>query len=380
MPMRRRAASRMTGGADRGAAMSGLVPGDFGWMSHMLRGDFESAWRLADADRERRRRAGITGADWPRHMRPVWDGGELARRARAGALLSRARRHDPVRPLSAAAGRARGACPRRGAAGADPAAAQPAGQSSISCRWEDRIIRRRGSAATPRSTSPSCRMRFAPTLGTIPAAIPYLQRRAGAVGGGGAASRRGAGAVAGRACLGRRGLEAGALGSARPACRCSARFPVSRWSICSAARNIDAGARRRRALPMIEVFDTDAIADTAATIANLDLVDHGRYDGRASRRRARRPGMADAAFRRRLALAARPLRQPVVPDDAPVPAEAARRLGRRRRRGRGRASTGKLLINTGNIAASPEVVPAEPGFHAKVRHAEAEATPPGTDF
>ena len=58
--------------------MSGLVPGDFGWMSHMLRGDFEGAWRLADADRDRRRRAGIIGANWPRHMRPVWDGAELA--------------------------------------------------------------------------------------------------------------------------------------------------------------------------------------------------------------------------------------------------------------------------------------------------------------
>src|SRR4051812_29740209 len=64
-------------GADRGAAMSGLVPGDFGWMTHMLRGDFESAWRLADADRERRRLAGIAGAEWPRHMRPVWEGAEL---------------------------------------------------------------------------------------------------------------------------------------------------------------------------------------------------------------------------------------------------------------------------------------------------------------
>src|SRR3954463_16128439 len=49
-------------GADRGTAMSGLVPGVFGWRSHMLRGDFKSAWRLADADRDRRRRAGITGA------------------------------------------------------------------------------------------------------------------------------------------------------------------------------------------------------------------------------------------------------------------------------------------------------------------------------
>src|SRR4051812_20945738 len=65
-------------GADRGDAVSGLVPGDFGWMSHMLRGDFESAWRLADADRERRQAAGISGADWPRHMRPLWDGSELA--------------------------------------------------------------------------------------------------------------------------------------------------------------------------------------------------------------------------------------------------------------------------------------------------------------
>jgi hypothetical protein len=60
-----------------GAAMSGMVPGDFAWMSHMLRGDFESAWRLADADRERRRRAGIGSAGWPRHLRPVWDGSPL---------------------------------------------------------------------------------------------------------------------------------------------------------------------------------------------------------------------------------------------------------------------------------------------------------------
>jgi hypothetical protein len=60
-----------------GTAMSGMLPGDFAWMSHMLRGDFTSAWRLADADRERRRRAGISGAGWPRHLRPVWDGAPL---------------------------------------------------------------------------------------------------------------------------------------------------------------------------------------------------------------------------------------------------------------------------------------------------------------
>jgi glycosyl transferase family 9 (putative heptosyltransferase) len=65
--------------AARGRAMSGLVPGDFGWMSHMLRGDFESAWRLADRDR-----AMCCGdsaaARLPRHMRPVWDGKPLAGR------------------------------------------------------------------------------------------------------------------------------------------------------------------------------------------------------------------------------------------------------------------------------------------------------------
>jgi hypothetical protein len=63
--------------AARGRAMSGLVPGDFGWMSHMQCGDFESAWRLADRDREECRRAGIDISAWPRHTRPVWDGTPL---------------------------------------------------------------------------------------------------------------------------------------------------------------------------------------------------------------------------------------------------------------------------------------------------------------
>ena len=76
-------AMRLGLGADpdaRGAAMSGLVPGDFGWMSHILRGDFEAAWRLADNERRQRLRHGISGRDWPRHLRPVWDGGDLAGR------------------------------------------------------------------------------------------------------------------------------------------------------------------------------------------------------------------------------------------------------------------------------------------------------------
>jgi hypothetical protein len=61
-----------------GELMSGLVPGDFGWMSHMLQGDFAAAWQCADKDREQRLRAGLSVAGWPRHMRPVWDGRPLA--------------------------------------------------------------------------------------------------------------------------------------------------------------------------------------------------------------------------------------------------------------------------------------------------------------
>ena len=59
--------------AARGRAMSGLIPGDFGWMSHMLRGDFESAWRLADQGRALCC-SGSSATQLPRHMRPVWDG------------------------------------------------------------------------------------------------------------------------------------------------------------------------------------------------------------------------------------------------------------------------------------------------------------------
>jgi len=63
--------------AARGRAMSGVVPGDFGWMCHMLQGDFESAWRLADRDRDLRRGRPMNAATLPRHSRAVWDGSAL---------------------------------------------------------------------------------------------------------------------------------------------------------------------------------------------------------------------------------------------------------------------------------------------------------------
>ena len=57
-----------------------MIPGDFAWMSHMLRGDFEAAWRLSDRGSRERSAAGVTGADWPRHLRPVWQGVSLGGR------------------------------------------------------------------------------------------------------------------------------------------------------------------------------------------------------------------------------------------------------------------------------------------------------------
>jgi hypothetical protein len=59
----------------RGRCMSGLVPGDFAWMTHMLRGNFERAWALSAAARNQRP---ARGGDLPRHQRQVWTGEPLA--------------------------------------------------------------------------------------------------------------------------------------------------------------------------------------------------------------------------------------------------------------------------------------------------------------
>jgi hypothetical protein len=40
----------------------------------MMRGDFESAWRISDTVLERRRRAGESCLHWPRHLQFIWDG------------------------------------------------------------------------------------------------------------------------------------------------------------------------------------------------------------------------------------------------------------------------------------------------------------------
>jgi hypothetical protein len=258
-------------GIDRGAAMSGLVPGDFGWMSHMLRGDFESAWGLADADRERRRRAGISGADWPRHMRPVWDGTDLT-----GARVLVRSYHglgDTIqfaRYLPLLAERAAWVCVEaqpelhsilRGVPGIAQLA--PLGE-------EDNPPARFGCDAEIDVTElPHA---FRTRLDTIPAAIPYVS----------ADRVRSAEAAQRLSAMSPERLRVGLVWTAgewKPE-RSLSRKRLGRLAAIRgiALVNLQRGSEYRRwreapaSLPMIEVFDTDAIADTAATIANLDLV------------------------------------------------------------------------------------------------------------
>ncbi|MGD9617957.1 MAG: ADP-heptose--LPS heptosyltransferase [Alphaproteobacteria bacterium] len=257
-------------GVDRGAAMSGLVPGDFGWMSHMLRGDFASAWCLADTDRERRRRAGITGADWPRHMRPVWDGAALE----GARVLVRCyhglgdtihfSRYLPLLAERAALIRVE----------AQPELIPllrtlPGRFDLIPLGEEDHPPARFGCDAEIDVTElPHA---FRTTLGTIPAAIPYLR----------AAPERSEEAAR---CFSeapegpRIGLvwAAGAWKPERSVAleRLSPLAAVPGIVLVNLQRGPEYQSWRKAptSLPMIEVFDTDAIADTAATIAALELV------------------------------------------------------------------------------------------------------------
>ena len=257
-------------GADRGAAMSGLVPGDFGWMSHMLRGDFERAWRLADDEREQRRRAGITGADWPRHLRPVWDGEALA----GARVLVRCYRGlgDTIQfiryvPLLAAlAGCVHvEAQPgligllRRvpGIAGLVPLDAKDRGRAEFRCDAEIDVTE------LPHA--------FRTTLDTVPAEIPYLCAEPGRTV---AAAQRLAGIPPGR----RVGLV-WAAGDWKPE-RSMALDGLSALAEIPGVTlvNLQRGPEYRRwrdapgRFAMIDGFASDDIADTAATIANLDLV------------------------------------------------------------------------------------------------------------
>jgi hypothetical protein len=257
-------------GCDRGAAMSGLVPGDFGWMSHMLSGDFERAWRLADAEREGRRRSGITGAEWPRHMRPVWDGADLA----GASVLVRCYHGlgdtlQFIRYVPLLAKRAARVCVeaqpeligllRRvpGISELFPLSAQDRAAADFGCNAEIDVTE------LPHA--------FRTGLGTIPAGIPYLA----------ADPARSAEAVQRlvRAAHAMRVGVAWAAGAWKP----ERSVPLKALSAVAAIPgvalvNLQRGPEYRRwrdtraAPPMLEAFDGDDVGDTAATIAGLDLI------------------------------------------------------------------------------------------------------------
>jgi hypothetical protein len=257
-------------GADRGAAMSGLVPGDFGWMSHMLRGDFASAWRLADADRERRRQAGITGADWPRHMRPVWDGTDLT-----GARVLVRCYHglgDTIqfaRYLPLLAERASRVCVEAQPEFLSLLRGVPGIADLVPLGEKDFPPARFGCDAEIDITElPHA---FRTTLDSIPAAIPYL----GAERARSAEAAQRLSSVSGRVRIG----LVWAAGAWKPERSLGQEQLLPLAVIPNIALvNLQRGPEYRRwretptMLRLAEVFDTDEIADTAATIANLDLV------------------------------------------------------------------------------------------------------------
>jgi hypothetical protein len=258
-------------GGHHGAAMSGLVPGDFGWMSHMLRGNFASAWHLADKERERRRLAGITGTGWPRHMRPVWDGAGLT----GARVLVRCyhglgdtihfSRYLPLLAERAALVRVEAqpelipllrTLPGRFAL--IPLGAEDHPPARFGCEVEIEITE------LPHA--------FRATLDTIPAAIPYLRsdpERADE------AARRLPARAAGRR---RVGLvwTAGGWKKERsvPLEQLSPLAGIPGVALVNLQRGPEYRCRRETPapLPLVNVFDTDDIADAAATIAALDLV------------------------------------------------------------------------------------------------------------
>jgi hypothetical protein len=255
----------------RGAAMSGMVPGDLAWMSHMLCGDFESAWRCADRDLETRRCTGITGRDWPRHMRPVWDGRTLA-----GAQVLVRCHHglgDTIQfarylPLLAEI------------AASVQLEAQPellpllAGLPGIGrlhalAADQDRPVAAFGCDAETDVTELPHALRT--TLETVPAAVPYLRPESSRAG---EASRR-------LAEL-REGLAVGlvwAAGEWKPErsialARLAPLSDIPGITLVNLQRGPEYGRWRASSIAptMVELFDTDSVADAAATIAALDLV------------------------------------------------------------------------------------------------------------
>ena len=318
-------AMRLGLGADpdaRGAAMSGLVPGDFGWMSHMLRGDFAAAWRLADGEREARLRHGISGRDWPRHLRPVWNGGDLTGRHvlvrcyhGLGDTLQFIR-YVPLLARRAAAVQVElqpglieflSRMPSMGQMHPLPDPTDEKSCESYGCDAEADITE------LPHA--------FRTTLATIPPFLPEL-----------IAERQHQTCDRIRVGL---AWTAGRWKPERsiPIGRLTALGDIPGISFVSLQRGAEYDRWRevRDGPPTIAELRSDDVGETAQIMRGLDLVISVDTMVAHLAGTLGDSNRGDAAFRGRLALAARPRRHSLVPDDAPVSAETAWRLGRCRR-------------------------------------------------
>jgi hypothetical protein len=257
--------------AARGQAMSGVVPGDFAWMCHMLRGDFESAWRLADRDLAMRRRSGIDGAAWPRHMRPVWDGSALdGKRVLVRCYHGLGDTIHFIRYVPLLGRRAAAVC----------VDAQPqlldllsgvGGIDELCGLLDDRDRDRRELECDSEIDVTELPHAFRTTLDAIPAAVPYLRAKPVDV----AAARGRLAPLAGRRRVG----LCWAAGAWKPERSLTPRelaplAAVPGIAFVSLQRGPACERWRvtREGPPIAAELTSDSVAETAATIAALDLV------------------------------------------------------------------------------------------------------------
>jgi hypothetical protein len=237
----------------------------------MLRGDFAAAWQLADRDREQRLRSGISGAGWPRHMRPVWDGRPLA----GARVLVRCHhglgdtvqfiRYIPLLARQAAAVSVEAQPELTGLLRFLPGIAALYELSEA----EDRPCGDFGCDAEIDVTELPHALRT--TLDTIPARVPYLRLEPDRAA---EAARRLAAVSPGRKV----GLV-WAAGAWKPERSVELEGLAGLAAIPGVALvNLQRGPEYRRwraareTLAMSEIFDSDDVGDAAATIAGLDLV------------------------------------------------------------------------------------------------------------
>jgi hypothetical protein len=257
--------------AARGEAMSGVIPGDFAWMCHMLRGDFESAWRLADRDLALRRGSGIAVDSWPRHMRPVWDGTPVdGRHVLVRCYHGLGDTIQFIRYVPLVAGRAASVCVEVQPQLLDLVSDVP-GIDHLCGLPEDWEHDSRELGCDMQIDVTELPHAFRTTIDTIPATVPYLWPKPAEI----AAARRRLGPLAGRRRVG----LCWAAGAWKPERSLS---PDELAPLAAVSDVAFVSLQRGAAYESWRVAEkgssfaaeviSDSIAETAATIATLELV------------------------------------------------------------------------------------------------------------